>query len=386
MENTSLIAALTLVSCSCSLALFANWYSNRLIPGLLQISLGYACMTLGFLLFSLHLSLDASYILMLISTLLMGGRTIMLFGFAAFWHQEGSRLRYTSVILLIVSAVTFYYFTIVDDALLWRSRVYSLYMVFIASAHVYLLVNGLRIERKLRPVMAITTSFGAYGLIALLSFNVVSLLIASILRPEIALADPDNITAGLLLVTIFTMMFSAIAIIIMTTEELSVEHNENVIFDPITTILNHRTFLEVSKRVLGVALRYTKPVSMLALEVTNLDEITKLYGMRLANEMLLHFSLMATDRRRNEDVLARSGFNQFHMLLPGVDEAGAAVVIDKVRQAVESEDFVYKGRKLEIHLVIASITRREEDLHLQQMLQECELALFKAKHEAFTTR
>jgi len=86
---------------------------------------------------------------------------------------------------------------------------------------------------------------------------------------------------------------------------------------------------------------------------------------------------MATDRRRNEDVLARATFNKFHLLLPGVDETGAQVVISKIKDAVQDEDFVYRGHRLEAKLRIASITKREEDLNLQQMLQECELALFK---------
>jgi GGDEF domain-containing protein len=47
--------------------------------------------------------------------------------------------------------------------------------------------------------------------------------------------------------------------------------------------------------------------------------------------MLRHFALMATDRRRNEDVLSRTSYKQFRMLLPGVDEEGAKVVVKKIR-------------------------------------------------------
>jgi PleD family two-component response regulator len=69
------------------------------------------------------------------------------------------------------------------------------------------------------------------------------------------------------------------------------------------------------------------------------------------------------------------------MLLPGIDEAGAQIIIEKIRQAVMGEDFIYRGNKLKIKMVIATITKREEDLHLLQMLQESELALFKAKQK-----
>ena len=51
-----------------------------------------------------------------------------------------------------------------------------------------------KIERKLRPVMAITTSFGAFILITLFSFNAVSDLILILFRgPEtIATATQEN--------------------------------------------------------------------------------------------------------------------------------------------------------------------------------------------------
>ncbi len=98
-------------------------------------------------------------------------------------------------------------------------------------------------------------------------------------------------------------------------EGLKVEYQKDATFDPITTILTERTFVEVSNRVLGVALRYTKPVSMLTLELTNLDNIVKQHGAKVGNAMLRHFALMANDRRRNEDVLARCNYKQFRIHL-----------------------------------------------------------------------
>lgn len=381
MDPSTLIAALALVATVCSAALFANWYSNRHVPGLFAIAVGFAMTAVGILLLSTQGTLPPIISVMLANSMIMGGRIPVLIGLAAFWNQEKSQIPLFCLIWLIGSIAGFYYFTMVDDSVLWRIRIYSSMIVISCCAAVYILVKGLRIERRLRPVMAITTSYGAYGLIGLFSFNAVYEAILGLSRPGIPLTAADPGTALLLLSALATVLIIALAVIIMTMEELSVEYKENAIFDPITTILNHRTFLEVSNRVLGVALRYSKPVSMLTIEVANLDEIAQQFGARIANELLRHFSLMATDRRRNEDVLARTGFNQFHMLLPGVDETGAAVVITKIRQAIMAEDFVYRGNKLEINMVIATITRREEDLNLQQMLQESELALFRAKQE-----
>lgn len=381
MEDVFLIISLALIASICSVALFANWYANRLVPGLLSIAIGFAVTALGLLLLTTQGSLHPIISVLLANSMIMAGRIPILIGLAAFWNQEKSKLPMISIVWLIGSVIAFYYFTIIDASVIWRIRIYAA-MIFVSCLFaIYIIVNGLKIERRLRPVMAISTNYGAYGLIGLFSFNAVTEAGLALTRQNVPLTDSDTSAVLLLFAAMVSILIIALSVLIMTMEELSVEHKENAIFDPITTILNHRTFLEVSQRVLGVALRYSKPVSMLTIEVVNLDQIANQFGVRIANELLRHFSLMATDRRRNEDVLARSGFNQFHMLLPGVDEAGAQVVITKIKHAVMGEDFVYRGNKLDIKLVIASITKREEDLHLQQMLQESEVELFKQKRK-----
>ena len=67
------------------------------------------------------------------------------------------------------------------------------------------------------------------------------------------------------------------------------------------------------------------------------------------------------------------------MLLPGVDEEGAQIVMQKIQDTLVGEDYIYRGNKLETSLDIAAVTRREEDLNLQQMLAEGEVELFRLK-------
>jgi len=258
-------------------------------------------------------------------------------------------------------------------------------MVIFSLCNIYLIAMGLKIERKLRPVMAVSANYGAFLALMLFSFNAVLEFVLMTVRTGTLLSAPEEGQLLLLLGSIFSMVMFAFAIIIMTMEELSVEHKENSIYDPITTILNHRTFLEVGQRILGSALRYKKPVSLLTIEVENMDEVIKEHGHKVSNDMLRHFSQMASDRRRNEDVLSRSGQKEFRMLLPAVDEEGAKVVIEKIENALRAKEFVYRDNVLEMKVNIASITRRKEDLNLQQMLQDGDVELFRIKQAAEST-
>lgn len=379
MENETLYITLNLVATVTSIALFVNWAGNKHIPGLLAIALGFLAMSVGILLLTTQGSLPAWISIVIANSLVMGGRIAIVVGLAAFWNQEKSKVPLICSAIFLVAIGVIIYFSMFENNEAWRIRAYSLMVVILSLANIYIIANGLHIERKLRPVMTVSSNFGAFLALMLFGFNAVTEFILMFVRTGSSLQSVEEGTSFLLLGSIFTLIVLAFAIIIMTMEELNVEHKENSIYDPITTILNHRTFMEVGQRIMGVALRYSKPVSLLTIEVDNMDEIVREHGYKVGNEMLRHFSLMASDRRRNEDVLARSSFREFRMLLPGVDEEGAKIVIEKIRNTLQGEDFIYRGKKMTVNVHIATVTRREEDLNLQQMLQEGEVELFRIK-------
>ncbi|GJM14257.1 MAG: GGDEF domain-containing protein [Pseudohongiella sp.] len=380
MDNTNLTIALGMVSLVTSVILLVNWAANKQVPGLLRITFGHMITCVGILLIGYQGSLPAIISILIANSLIMGGQVPVLSGYAHFWNQETTKLPLFCLVWFLATVTGFYYFTFIDESIVWRVRLFSTMMTIVSVSAVFILARGVSIERKLRPIMAINTNFGAYFLITIAVFNAVAQFMFMFLRADQPITSPEEATTAALVAAIVNVVVFALAIMVMTMEELKVEYQENAIFDPITTILNERTFIEVCNRVLGVALRYTKPVSMLTLEITNFDDIVKQHGQKVGNAILRHFALMATDRRRNEDVLARSSYKQFRMLLPGVDEAGSQVVIKKIEDAVLGEEYVYRGHALKLEFIICAVTKREEDLHLQQMLQEGEVELFRIKN------
>tara|TARA_B110000444_G_scaffold253565_1_gene284649 strand:- start:853 stop:1506 length:654 start_codon:yes stop_codon:yes gene_type:complete len=217
---------------------------------------------------------------------MMAGRIPILFGLASFWNQETSKIPLLYLVLSFGAAVGFYYFTFIGDSQIWRVRIFTIMQILFSLGVIYILVQGIKIERKLHPVTTIITNFGAYTLLALSAFNTITQSILLILLDGQSAASPEEATSILILGAIVNIVIFTISILTMTMEELKVEHQEDGIFDPITTILNERTFIEVSNRVLGIALRYTKPVSMLTIELTNFDDIVKQHGTKVGNAML----------------------------------------------------------------------------------------------------
>mgnify|MGYP006159841691 CR=1 FL=1 len=286
MGNQYLDIALALVSLLTAASLLMNWVGNKQIPGLLKIAAGFLVACVGILLFAQQGELPVIITVLLANILMMAGRIPILFGLASFWNQETSKIPLLYLVLSFGAAVGFYYFTFIGDSQIWRVRIFTIMQILFSLGVIYILVQGIKIERKLHPVTTIITNFGAYTLLALSAFNTITQSILLILLDGQSAASPEEATSILILGAIVNIVIFTISILTMTMEELKVEHQEDGIFDPITTILNERTFIEVSNRVLGIALRYTKPVSMLTIELTNFDDIVKQHGTKVGNAML----------------------------------------------------------------------------------------------------
>ena len=162
----------------------------------------------------------------LANILILGGRIPILMGLARFWNQEDSRLPLFALVSFLLAAGAIYYFSAVSNNMVLRIRIYSTLMVLFSLANIYLTVNGLRIERRLRPVMSVSGNFGASWPSCCSALTPSPNSILMVVRTGELAATPEDGLSLLFLGSIFTTVIFAFAIIIMTMEELTVEHKE----------------------------------------------------------------------------------------------------------------------------------------------------------------
>ena len=132
----------------------------------------------------------------------------------------------------------------------------------------------------------------------------------------------------------------------------------------------------------GIALRYSEPVSLLTIEIDNMDSAVKKYNYRVANEMRRHFSMMATEGRHNKDVLAGPSFIDLRMLLPRVDEKVCEALINKVNKALKALGLLFRGEAITITATKSAVTQQEEDINLKGRMREGEVELYRLKLSA----
>ena len=115
--------------------------------------------------------------------------------------------------------------------------------------------------------------------------------------------------------------------------------------DALTLTHNRRYFNEALEREYQRSLRYHRSLSLVLFDIDHFKQINDTYGHVAGDSVLRQLALVVKPRLRQQDVLARVGGEEFAVLLPEVEPAGARVAAEKVRRLVESARFVVDDKE-----------------------------------------
>lgn len=147
--------------------------------------------------------------------------------------------------------------------------------------------------------------------------------------------------------------------------------------DPLTSLLNRRGFEELSAAELQRAARYDRPIAFALLDVDRFKAVNDQYGhavgdrvLRIVSEELLQL--------RTSDLAVRLGGDEFGLLMPETDAAGAEQLVSRLRQRIHQRMFE-QGFPVTISAGVASSSscrRRLPDLiaEADTRMYACKLA------------
>lgn len=153
--------------------------------------------------------------------------------------------------------------------------------------------------------------------------------------------------------------------------------------DGLTGIANRRAFDEALMSELKRSQRTVAPLSLLMIDVDNFKSFNDRYG-HLAGDNCLRtiVALIRSALQRPGDIVARFGGEEFAVLLPATDAAGAAAVAERIRSAIAGLSLPHEGAAMGIVTVsigVATATGPRDALNPQTLTREADEALYKAK-------
>ncbi len=109
--------------------------------------------------------------------------------------------------------------------------------------------------------------------------------------------------------------------------------------DELTKLYNRRYFFERLEKEAERAKRYRRRLSLLMIDIDHFKNYNDTYGHLRGDEVLRDLAGILEKNLRKVDVLARYGGEEFLALLPETDKRSAKRVGEKLRKAVEKSDF-----------------------------------------------
>jgi diguanylate cyclase (GGDEF)-like protein len=106
-------------------------------------------------------------------------------------------------------------------------------------------------------------------------------------------------------------------------------------YDTLTGLLNRRAILEKLDEWLRQVRRYSDRLSVVMVDLDHFKHVNDTFGHRTGDRVLADIAGLMRRSVRQADFCGRYGGEEFLVLLPQTDVAGAAVMSERMRTAVE---------------------------------------------------
>ena len=147
--------------------------------------------------------------------------------------------------------------------------------------------------------------------------------------------------------------------------------------DALTGLPNRRAIDDHLKRLLAGAGRSLTPMSTILLDLDHFKQINDTFGHERGDEVLAALGALMRSELRGSDFAGRSGGEEFIVMLPDTDRAGAMRVAEHLRQALHSMNV--PGVSREITASFGVSTYPDDALDGETLMRLADRALYAAK-------
>lgn len=167
------------------------------------------------------------------------------------------------------------------------------------------------------------------------------------------------------------------------TERQREEMRELANTDALTGIANRRFLMDIAEREFGRAQRYGTPLSVLMLDIDTFKAINDRWGHPTGDRVIQELAHATLHFVRRQDLCGRLGGEEFALLLPETDAAGALVIAERLRTRIEATEDARAddGTVVRFTVSIGIATQSPADSSFDALLQRADRALYRAKDE-----
>jgi diguanylate cyclase (GGDEF)-like protein len=144
--------------------------------------------------------------------------------------------------------------------------------------------------------------------------------------------------------------------------------------DEVTRLANRRVVGEAGARMIAQARRHDRPVAVMMLDLDAFKQINDRLGHIVGDEVLEGVARRLESAVRSADLLARFGGDEFVVLMPDTDGAGALAAAQRLQEAVRYAPSLH-GVTVSVGIAVA----RGTEAALDTLLSQADAMLLRAK-------
>ncbi|MEQ1943575.1 GGDEF domain-containing protein [Mesorhizobium sp. VNQ89] len=352
-------------------AFLALWLYRPNRSHLVLVAMAYASSATGFLLqyFTLPIGLPATKLLSNI------GFMVASLGIAAtVIGQCGRRIPWFGMGLFAAGALAgFSWFIFVQPDITWR----VLLLNFGIGGISLIVAAELRAIPNKAPVQRVMLALALLSAVNFFVRPVVSVAINGPFTGYENLYSSLYWTTALFSHAILSLM---IALCLFTVEvlDLTATLRSESLTDPLSGLLNRRGFEAKASKLLGSCISSGLPVSLVVADLDRFKSLNDRHGHAAGDKVIVEFATRLRDAAGSRAVAARTGGEEFAILLPMADPAAARLFAEAVRTVFSGNAIA--GLPLDVRVTGSfGISSHSGDESLDDMLRRADEALYHAK-------
>jgi two-component system, cell cycle response regulator len=150
--------------------------------------------------------------------------------------------------------------------------------------------------------------------------------------------------------------------------------------DGLTGCLNKRAFLDELDRKLRAAERFGRPLSLIVTDIDHFKSVNDTYGHATGDVVIKELGAILQRVKRDTDVVARFGGEEFCVLCEETDAPGAKLLAERVRQEVGAMEFQTELGTLKVTCSLGVATFPNDSTTAAGLFDASDKALYAAKH------
>ncbi|ABE63629.1 diguanylate cyclase [Nitrobacter hamburgensis X14] len=192
----------------------------------------------------------------------------------------------------------------------------------------------------------------------------------------------NGLQAALILGLVFLSMTWNFGFLLMAIDRLRNEVADLALVDDLTGVANRRQLLGRLEEACAMSQRSGEPFALLVIDLDGFKQINDTHGHAAGDACLRHFTLMTQMRLRPGDLLARTGGDEFCILLPTTTLREGAMIARRVLDACREDAAGCAGADVPIaaSIGVAQWTK-EIGSCSERLLAAADHALYAAKNQ-----